>query len=708
MTNTNTPENQNASGPGNAPKTTPPKKAKGPIRTEAVVPFIVIFLITWAYFFFFFDTHLRHALQYFGTHANGAEVDIAKVRTSFWNASLNIYKIEVTDGSVPTKNKIQIGEMRWNLLWDGLLRGKIAIEDASILDIAIGVPRAKPGYVLPPDPPGSKSALDKVREAALAKAQEEFSQNVLGDAASILGGTNPQDQLKMIEGNLKSAVRVKELQAELAKKQEEWKTRLAQLPQQKELDDLQKRIKSVKLDHFDNPAQIQTSLQALDSIYKDVQSKVNSVQDTGRALNADTNTYKNTLGDLDQMVKQDVKDLESRLKLPSLDVKTLSRQVFGPLFLTKVKQAEFYMAKAREYMPAKKTADDKGANAPPKPHEREKGRNYAFGRPHAYPLFWLKHAEISSKTTAGADYSGDVTGTLTNVTDDQPTLGLPMTAEIKGDFPKQQFRGVDAKLLFDHRTEVALDRLNLKVGSFPMVGQKLIDSPDVTLGFDQASVGADFVAELRGQEVKIAANGLFSRPKAGDIPSDPKLQPVGEPLATNPTPITKLSDIKSANDLLGDQTKMAARKSTGFLSATAKSAPLNDLLNGALSDIPRVSLNAAVQGPWSNLEFNINSSLGQDLANAFDKQLKAKVEEAKARVQALVNAQVNEQRAKLEAEFNKAKAQVDNVLKDKQVEIDKYKSQIDKAKADAIGGQKSKLEDAAKKGLEELKNKFHF
>lgn len=697
--------NQTATG---STKPKKPKKPKGPIRTEAVVPFLIIVLITWAYFFFFFDMHLRRAMEYVGTHANGAEVDIGKVRTSFWDASLNIYNIQVTDGETPIKNKIQIGEMRWNMLWDALLRGKIAIEEASILNIAVGAPRAKAGYVLPPDPPSSKSAFDKVRETALAKAQSQFSQNVLGDAATILAGTDPKDQLKNIEGNLKSVARVKELQEQLTKKEAEWKDRLAKLPQKQELDDLQKRIKAIQLDRFENPAQVQASLQAIDSIYKEVNAKVNNVQETGKALNGDVNTYKNTLGDLNAMVRQDIADLEGRLKLPKLDAKSLAMQVFGPLFLTKVKQAEFYMAKAREYMPPKKTAEEKAEYAAPKPHEREKGRNYAFGKPRAYPLFWLKKAQLSSKATPGADLSGDVVGTLMNVTNDQPMLGLPTTAIFKGEFPKQELHGVEGKITLDHRTEEALDALELKIGSFPMVGQKLVDSPDVTLGFDKASVGSGFLAELRGKNVKIASNSIFSRAKAGDIPTDPKLQPAPEPLATNPTPVTKLSDVKSANDLLGDTNAMAARKSTGFLMATAKSPALNDLLNGALSDIPRVTLNASVQGPWSNLDFDINSSLGQDLANAFDRQLKAKVEEAKARVKALVDAQVNEQKAKLEAEFNKAKAQVDGILKDKQAEVDKYKGELDKAKNQAVNGQKSKLEDAAKQGLDDLRKKFKF
>jgi uncharacterized protein (TIGR03545 family) len=693
----------------NATAQTPPpakkKKPKGMFRTGAVVPCLIIIALIWAYFFFFFDTHLRHGLEYAGTHGNGAEVDIASVRTSFWNASLEIRGIQVTDGTTPKKNKIQIGEMRWAMLWDALLRGKIAIEDASILDIAVGVTRAKPGYVLPPDPPSSESAFGKMRKEALANAQQQFSQNVLGDAAGILGGVNPKDQLKNIEGNLKSAAKVKELQAELTKKQTEWKDRLAKLPQKQDLDDLQKRIKAVKLDHFDNPMQVQASLQQINTIYNETQAKIKSVQETANSLNGDVNTYKNTLTDLDKMVKDDVKDLEGRLKLPSLDVKTLSRQVFGPLFLGKVKQAEFYYSKAREYMPPKKTMDQKKAAAALTTHEREKGRNYAFGKPRAYPLFWLKHAALSSKATAGADYSGDLVGTIRNATNDQPMLGLPLTAEFKGDFPKQELHGVDGKITIDHTKEDSDDKVEINVASFPVIGQKLVDTPDVQLGFDKATSNAAFVAELRDAEIKIAVNSLFQRAKAGEIPQDPNAQPEPQPVSANPTAIT---DIKSASDLLGDTTKMAARKSTGFLQAQAKSPALNDILNGALSDIPKVTLNASVHGPWSALDFDINSSLGQDLANAFDKQIKAKVDEAKARVQALVNAQISEQKAKLEAEFNKQKAQIDGILKDKQAELDKYKGQLDQEKNAAVNGQKSKVEDAAKKGLDDLRNKFHF
>ncbi|MEK7356534.1 MAG: TIGR03545 family protein, partial [Bdellovibrionota bacterium] len=625
--------------------------------------------------------HLRAGMEYVGTNANGAEVNVGKIRTSFWKASLAIYDIQITDADQPAKNKIQVGEMRWQMMWDALLRGKVAISDASILEIAIGVPRKRPGRVLPPDPPGTKSAFDKVREDAIAKAQSEFSKNVLGDAASILGGADPAEQLENIQESLKSEAMVKNLQVEFAKKEEAWKTRLANLPQAKDFDDLQKRLKAVKTDGFSNPAEVQTSLQQLDGIYKEADAKIKAVQETKNAIGTDSNGVQASIKELEAMVKQDIKDLENRLKLPKLDVNSLSKSIFGPLFLTKVKQAEFYMAKAREYMPPKKTAEEKAEFAKPKPREREKGRNYKFGRPNSYPLFWLKHAAISSKYTKGADWSGNLVGKLIDVTDDPPVLGRPTLATFKGDFPALELIGVDGKVMLDHRTDDAIDRLDVKVASFPVQGQKLIDSDEVVLGFDKAVSSSKFMAELRGKNVKIELNSLFKRPK-----SDAQATP---PLAVDPSGGTPLPK-------------------TGFLSAQAKQPILNDILTGALNDIPEVTLNANVQGPWNGLAFGIDSNLGDALATAFDKQIQKKIQEARAKVEAMVNEKIAAEREKLMAEFNKVKAQVDAQIKAKQAEVDKFKKQVEKAKDDAVNSQKKKLEGEGQKLIDGLKDKFKF
>ena len=58
-------------------------KRKGPIRTEAVIPFLIVVAIFAIYFELFFDMNLRSAFEWIGYEVVGAEVDIAKVETSF-------------------------------------------------------------------------------------------------------------------------------------------------------------------------------------------------------------------------------------------------------------------------------------------------------------------------------------------------------------------------------------------------------------------------------------------------------------------------------------------------------------------------------------------------------------------------------------------------------------------------------------------------
>lgn len=669
-----------------APTRNPGKQ--GLIRWEAVAPFTIFVLLVWAYFYFFFDNHLRNAIEYAGTHINGAEVNVAALRTSFWKASLDLRQIQITDVDEPSRNKLQIGEVRWRMLWDALLRGKITIADASILEVAVGVPRERPGRVLPPPPPGSKSAAEKVRDQALDSIQEEFSKNILGDVAAILDGVDPQEQLKNMEGQLRSSSRVKELRAELEKKERQWRDRLERLPQSKDLKAYEARLKAVKLDAFKSPAEVQRSLKELDAIYRDIDAAYKNIQATGKALGGDVNTYERTLQELESMIRNDIQDLESRLKIPKLDVASLSRSIFGPMILGRLREAEFYMTKAREYMPPKKTKAEKAQFAPPTPRERVAGRNYKFGRPNTYPLFWLRNAEISSKATAGADWSGDLSGRIRDVTDDPVILGRPMVATFKGEFPKQKLFGVAGELTIDHTSDDPVERLDLNVASLPIGGRTLVKSSDVTLGFDSAQASTAFKAELRGNEVNISTQSTFHKTHETLTPGE--------------------STTESGRTEPGDSFEQGAARRPTFLFAEAKQPILASLLQATLADIPNVTLNAGIRGNWTHLNIHINSNLGSELARSFDKQLQLKITEARAKLQALVDEQVGKEKAKLTAEFNKVKSQVEGLIKSKQEELNKVKKSIETAKNDAIKSQGQKLEKEGKKALEDLKKKFKF
>lgn len=637
-------------------KTKKPKKPKGPIRWEAIGPLVVVIGVIWAYFFFFFDTHARHGLEYVATQANGAEVNIGSLKTSFWNASLEIRNIQVTNAEAPIKNVVELGTMRWEMLWDALLRGKVAVEDASILDIRVGTTRKRPGRVLPPDPPGD-SKFQQLKEEALNNAQKEFSQNVLGDAASLLQGTDPAAQLTSIGNELKSSQRIKELEAELKKKQIEWEERIAKLPKNEDIQAFEKRAKAIKLDGFSNPLEIQKSVQEIDQLVKDVDSKVKEVQSTSQAVGSELKTMQTSFNDLKGYVEKDIKDLQARLKIPSLDAGSIAKSVFGPLILTRVRQAEKYMTKARQYMPPKKTAEEKAEFEKPKPRERVTGKNYKFGKPKAYPMFWLKKATLSSKETPDSPIAGDLTGELKNVTDDQPMVGLPLTLSFAGRFPSSKIEGVKGLITIDHRTEEPVESLDLSIGQYPITEQKLLQSEEVNLGFKEAIGSSVMRVELRGQQIAMTMNSTFD----------------------------KVS-----------------------YEVAAKNEMVDGILKAIIQGLPKVTLNAGIKGSWTSLQFDFDSNLGRELQSGFEKQLQVKINEAKAKLQTMIDDVIGKEKNKLLGEFASSSGDITKVLQGKEGAVNELKGKLEKEKNKAINDQKSKLQNEAGKAVEDLKKKFGF
>ena len=207
------------------------KKPKGALRTEAVLPFTIIVLLVIIYFKLFFDSNLRSALEFAGYKVTGAEVDIAELETSFFKASIRIQGIEVTDSLKPSHNSISIGDVRFGMLWDALLRGKVVIKEVVVEKIEFGKPRKSPGKIKPPEPvlvsedDGKPSALqmeaEKVKDKALSATESKYNNNVLGDIAGMLGGTDSKVQMDKIEGTLLSKEMATKLNAPRKNSEEE-------------------------------------------------------------------------------------------------------------------------------------------------------------------------------------------------------------------------------------------------------------------------------------------------------------------------------------------------------------------------------------------------------------------------------------------------------------------------------------------------------
>jgi len=620
-----------------------PVKKQGPIRVEAVVPMLVVVGLIVLYFSLFFDAHLRRGLEYGATQANGAEVNIGRLQTSVFKASMLIGDVQMTDPLQPQRNRVQIGEVRFGMLWDALLRGKVVIDEATIEDVQIDTPRKQAGKVLPPPPMQSgPSASDKM----LATMKEEFSGNVVGDLAAIAAGANPSEQLQQIGGDLKSDAYLAELQRSMDETEQQWKTRMAALPRGEDFGALRTRLGNVKVKDVKDVAQLQAAVKELQAIRDEFEAKSKPIGEAGTGLTGDLKGLQTSFAGLDDVVREDVRGLQARMKLPTLDAHTLSRALFGMDVLNKVQQARGYMEQARQYMPAKGAQQQ----AKPVPRNIHKGRDYAFGHPRGYPAFWLRRALVTSRLPGGQGLSGEIRDAAT----DQGLVGRPMVATLKGDFPQQGVSGIKAELVIDHTTQEPVERMELSAARYGVAGRSLVNSPNVTLGFAQAVASASLTAELRGEQVKMQVSNQFR-----DVAFE----------------------------------------------TTAQSPVVREMMQASLAGLKTVRMDAGVRGTWGDLDWNLSTNLGDALARGMKRYLQEKMDEARKRIQAQVDQRIAAQRQKLIARRGELESRLRSSLAEKQAQVDKLRADLEAARRD-LEQRKNAATDAQKQKLKQDANQL--
>ncbi|MBU0620747.1 MAG: TIGR03545 family protein [Gammaproteobacteria bacterium] len=613
-----------------------PVKKQGPIRFEAIVPLAIVVGLIVAYFSLFFDSHLRRGLEYAATQGNGAEVDIATVKTSVFKASVLIAGVQMTDPAQPMQNRVEIGQIRFRMLWDALLRGKVMIDEAVIEDVQVATARQRAGYVLPPEPEQAEgpSATDKMLE----QMKQEFSGNVVGDLAAIAAGADPSGQLKVAGSDLKSGAFLDELKKSQDEMEQQWRERIAALPRSEDFNALRTRLSKVQTKDFKDVMQVQASVKELQAIRDEFDALSKPVGEAGGKLGGDMGTLRTSFTDLEKVMREDVQGLQARLKLPSLDAATLSRALFGMDVLGKLQQGKGYMEQARQYMPAK------GAKKVA-PKQIHKGHDYAFGRPKAYPAFWLRRAAVTSTLPGGKGLSGEILDVAT----DQALTGKPMQALLKGNFPQQGINGVKAELLVDHRKEVPLERLSFEVGSYALAGRTLVDSDSVKLAFSKADVASGVSGELRGDKVDL---------------------------------------------------RMSSRFGAAAFETSAKTTVVREMMAASLSGLDAVTMDARVSGTWSDLDWKLSSNLGDAMVKGMGRYLQAKMDEAKKRIQAMVDAQIGEQRQRLQARQKEIESQLKDALAKPQAQVDKLRAELDAARKD-LDKRKNAVVDSQKKKLKQ-------
>jgi uncharacterized protein (TIGR03545 family) len=616
-----------------------PVKKKGPIRFEAIIPVAIISLITFAYFSYYFDHHMKKLIEYVGTQANGAEVNVESVRTSFIKASFNLNGLQVTDPERPTHNSLEIGNIHFQYLWDALLRMKFVVVDASINDIRLLSKRSVAGKVLPPKP-ASPSKLEAIQAQVIAQVKNKYGGNVLGDAIRLLENGDYKEQIQQIRETLKSETRVQEMIADVNSKKSFWDGKIKELSDISKLKEIETTIGQVRADkNFINQAK---GVQKLNDLLKDVNKQYQEIEKSSKALQSDFKTITYYPNELQQLVKEDIATLKDRFQVPKIDFKDMAMHLFAGEFAEHIAKARKYQALAKQYIPEKKEEEDVVV-----PRKRSEGKDYQFPVTTGYPLFWLKRAAISSKGTAES-YSGQVSGELTNVTTSPKQIGKPIVLDMRGDFPGVKVLGVKTVLTIDFTREIGRQSALIQVNSFQVPEKLFVNDDKMKFGFKNASGSTILSATFEDQNVNINWTSALKKPQF----------------------------------LVETQTKIA-----------------KEMLTNILNNIPVININGKASGQFSNLDLNITSNLGDELSNGFSRELSTKVTEAQNKIQSMIDEKINGPKEQLMAALSSGNKNISSMNNLQDV----YKKNEERIKAEILKLQKGGTDGLKEQGKKLLK-----
>ena len=654
-----------------------PKKNKGPFRTEVLAPLLIICASVYFYFALLFDHNLKSGLEWMGYEVVGAEVDIEELHTSFFHASLHVHGLSITNPDKPSNNMLEIGDIRFAVLWDGLLRARFIVNEVTVDDVAIDTPRKRPGRVKPPEPPKPDShalekALEKGKEVGASAAQNVAQQDpssIFSDVAALMSG-GQDAQLKEIEKNLPSKQLLDAFQKDLDSKSKKWNDKIKSLPQGPEIDALNARLAKIKTSNFKNPQEVLDSVKQFNDVINEANSKYQVLSTANVDFNKDLADTQNALNQVNEQIKKDVSGLEQKLHLPKIDSKSLSyallHQFMGPT-LAKINR---YKSLAEKYLPASvvnkielKSDPSKNLPAPDlslQPRSRDHGVTYEFGRAKAYPFFWVRKISISSK--GNQPPYGEMRGEITDISSNQLLTEKPTVFNFHGNFPTQGYRGVTGLLSLDTRKAESLADFSFSVDQYAVDHRALLDSKDVKIDFQKAE--GDFKTQAHLRNFENLQMSLHSNLKQSSF------------------------DISSSNEVL------------------------KELLVKSFAELSTVTISAKAEGPALNPNLEIESNAGGVLQKALERQLAAKIAELKAQLEKAIQAQIGAEKAKVEGQLNAFKAQGTAAIQklQDQLNAEKAKAQQASEQSQKSGQQQAQkqLQEQGQKAVDDLKKQFGF
>jgi uncharacterized protein (TIGR03545 family) len=415
------------------------------IRLNFIIPAIIVIALITAFNMLFFDLLLKKAFIATGEMIFGAKVEVVSLKTSFMHLSLEMTGLKCADRNDYFKNLIDIDQIKFQAKFAPLLRKKVVIDEMSVAGLKWGTERKTSGKL----PPKKEKKFEKKKDVMFAKffegaknkATSEFNNLPAVDAfAKIEAQTKNFDVNSLINtADLQSLNEINKLSAETEAKYNNYKTKILGYKIEEKIEETKTLINDISKTKSFALSDISASAGKVEKL-KENKKELESILKDLNSAKKDLTESVNFTKQIQVMINKDIDSLSSKVALPGLDTRNISRILFGQQWINRTDKIIYYMALVKKYMPEKKAKKEV--------KERQKGRDIIF-KQKLYPDLLISKINITGTTAKNSKTQGiDFSGFIKNICSSPDMIGSPVTLEIKGNNGSQSLL---VEGIFDYR-----------------------------------------------------------------------------------------------------------------------------------------------------------------------------------------------------------------------------------------------------------------
>ncbi|MDT3778068.1 TIGR03545 family protein [Nitrospira sp. MA-1] len=447
----------------------------------AFVVFAGIFGCVWI---FLVDGWVKSLIEGAGTEAVGAQVELDAADLSLFPAGLSLTRLQVTNPRKPMTNAVEVANVTMGLDGLNLLRRKVIVEEMALEGVRLGTLRTTSGAVKPiPD----------------VSAEEES-----GMFSLALPALEVPDVKNILEKEDLETIRLIEaLKGDVEREKEAWEARLKELPGKAQLAEYKERVKSLKKAAKGGLEGVLGGVGEVQVLKQDIEQEIESLKGAKKEFEEKLALLRTRLDQVKTAPQRDIQHLKAKYNLSPKGLAHVSQTLLGPQIGSWVHQGAAWYERAKPFLEGDRAGGGEDGPQVDKPL-RGKGVDVHFQEVHPLPDFLIRLTKVSISLAVG-----DLAGTIHNITNDQPTLGQPITFVFSGD----RLKGVQSVSLEGFLNHVvpadSKDHLTVQAKGYEMDNLALSKNDKWPVTLASGVGGVNVNADLKDRGLKVHGIGNF-------------------------------------------------------------------------------------------------------------------------------------------------------------------------------------------------------